>query len=86
MEIPGANILVMCSYVVFALVIRQILFSWMPSDIICVLGNLVTNPEISHFHRSRSLTLNSVVCYADCGGVITMYVCPRLGMAKLFKC
>jgi hypothetical protein len=69
----------------FTLVISKILLTRMPLDLICILDNFITHPEITHFHRSRALSFNSVVGNANGGGVIAMNVSFWLGMAEFFK-
>jgi hypothetical protein len=75
----------MCPWVVFTLVVGKILFSGVPFDIVDILCFFIANPKISHFHRSRSLSFDSVVCNSDGCGVIAMDQCFWLGMAQLFE-
>jgi hypothetical protein len=62
----------MCPRVVFTLVISKIFFTRVPFDIVRILGNLITHPKISHFHRARLLLFDSVVCNAYGGGIVAM--------------
>ena len=71
--------------VVFTLVIRKIFLSRMPSDIICILGNFITHPKVSHFHASRSLALNGIIGNADGGRVFAMNWVPGLRMAEFLE-
>ncbi len=75
----------MCPRVVFTLVISKILFTRVPFDIVCILGNLITHPKMSHFHQARSLLFDSVVRNAYGGGVVAMGGCFWLRMAQFFK-
>ncbi len=72
MQIPRADGLVMCPRLVFALIVRKIFLSGVPFDIVCILGNFIADPKISHFHRSRMLVFDGVVRNADGGGVVAM--------------
>jgi hypothetical protein len=67
--------------VVFALVLGKILLSRMPFDIICVFGNLVTNPKIMHLHAPGTLALYYVIHNANHGGVVSMDMSFGLKMA-----
>ena len=75
----------MGAYVVLALVVSKILLPGVPFNFVDILCFLVTNPKISHFHRSRSLSLDSVVCDANGGGIVAMHRCSRLGMPQFFE-
>ena len=75
----------MGAYVVLALVVCKILLPGVPFNFVDILCFFVTYPKISHFHRSRSLSFDSVVCDADGGGIVAMYRCSRLGMSQFFE-
>jgi len=70
----------MGAYVVLALVVCKIFLPTVPFNFVDILCFLVTYPKISHFHRSRSLLLDGVVCDADGCGVVAVYRCSWLGM------
>jgi hypothetical protein len=53
----------------------------MPFGIAGILGNFITDPKISHFHQTRLLPFDSVVCNADGGGVVAMDQCFGLWVA-----
>ena len=74
----------MCPRVVFTLVISKILFTRVPFDIVRILGNLITHPKISHFHRARLLSVDGVVCNAYGGGIVAMDLCFWLRVAQLW--
>jgi hypothetical protein len=75
----------MGAYVVLALVVSKILLPGVPFNFVDILCFFVTNPKISHFHRSRSLSFYSVVCDANGGGIVAMYRCSWLGMSQFFE-
>ncbi len=64
---------------VFTLVISKIFLARMPSDIICILRDLITNPEVPHLHLTGALMFNGVVCNANSGGVVAMDRCLGCG-------
>jgi hypothetical protein len=70
---------------VFTLVINKIFLARMPSDIICILHNLITNPEVPHLHRTGVLMFNGVVCTANSSGIVAMDRSFGLWMSQLFK-
>ena len=74
----------MGAYVVLALVVSKILLPGVPFNFVDILCFLVTYQKISHFHRSRSLPLDGVVCDADSCGIITVHRCSWLGMPQFF--
>jgi hypothetical protein len=51
--------LVMCPGVMLALVIGKIFLPRVTVNIICILGNFITHPELSHFHRLQALSYDS---------------------------
>ena len=63
---------------VFGVVVTQILESGMPFYIELFAGNLVCNPEISHFHQTGLLVFNCVIGNSSGGGVVTVDWCWRL--------
>ena len=69
---------------VLALVVGKVLLPRVPINFVDILCFLVTYPKISHFHQSRSLSLDGVVCDADGCGVVAVYQCSWLGMLQLF--
>jgi hypothetical protein len=75
------------SNVVFASVVSQVLLTWVPPDIVRILCNFITNPKISHFHRTRFLAFDSVICNTNANGshVIAMNLYFGLRMPQLFK-
>jgi hypothetical protein len=85
LQIPRANSLMMRSYVVFALVVSQVLLPWMPPDIVHILCNFITDPKVTHLHQMQSLLFYGIICDANSSGVIAMDLCFGLGMAQFFK-
>ncbi len=75
----------MGAYVVLALVVGKILLPGVPFNFVDILCFLVTDPKISHFHRSQSLPFDGVVCNADGGGIDAVYWCLWLGMSQFLK-
>ena len=41
---------------------------------------LIEKPEVSHLHRAGSLSLDSVVYYSYCGGIVYVDCSLRLGV------
>jgi hypothetical protein len=76
----------MCACVVLALVVCEILLSRVPADVIHFLGYFVSNPEKSHFHRSRTLAFHSVIRDPDSRRIIAVDGSLWLGMSHVFKC
>jgi hypothetical protein len=74
-----------CPIMVFTLVISKIFLARMPSDIICILRDLITNPEVPHLHQTGWLMFNGVVCNANSGGVVAMDRSFGLWMSQLFE-
>ncbi len=77
MQIPRSYGLVMCAGMVLALIICKIFLSGVPFNIVGILRNFITHPKISHFHRSRPLAFDSVVCDAP-GYKVHAYVTEEL--------
>jgi hypothetical protein len=50
-----------------------------------LVADLVDNPKVAHLHGVGPLALDSVVRYANSGGVVTMDRGGRLGMPHFFK-
>jgi hypothetical protein len=69
----------------FTLIISKIFLDGVPLDINYILCNFITNPKVSHFHRTQLLPFGGVVCNTDSGGVVAMDVCFGLWVAQLFK-
>jgi hypothetical protein len=72
-------------YMVLALVINQVLLSRVPVKCIHFLCNFVPNPEKLHLHRSRTLSLDGIVCHLHLRGILTIYGGFRLQMAHIGK-
>jgi len=68
---------------VLALVISKIFLSGVPLQIVHFLCNFVPNPEKSHFHGTRTLPLDSIVCDTHRRGVVAMHRCLWLRMAHV---
>ncbi len=71
-------------YVVFALVVSQVLLTWVPPAIVRILCNFVTNPKISHLLQTRSLTFDRIVCNSNGRCVIAMDLQFWLRKAQFF--
>ncbi len=76
----------MCSGVMLALVISKIHLSRMPPYIICILRDLVEDPEISHFHGMQSLVFHCIISNADSCSIVAMHMSFGLWMPKFFQC
>ena len=81
-----ANSLMMGAYVVLALVVCKILLPGVPFNFVDILCFFVTNPKRSHFHRSRSLSFDSVIRDTNSGCIIAMYRRFWLGMSEVSQC
>ncbi len=57
---------------VLALVISKIFLSWVPSDAMLILCNLVTNPKIMHLHRTGALAFDRIIRNSNGGGIVAM--------------
>ena len=66
-------------------VVTHVFQSGVPMDTELFGGNLVCNPEVSHFHGSGALAFNSVVGNAGGGGVVAVYGSGWLGVAKFME-
>jgi hypothetical protein len=75
----------MCTHVVFTLIVGQVFLTGVPFFCEFFLCYFVSYPKIPHFHLARSLAFDSVVRDAYGGGVIAVYWCTWLGMAKFFE-
>jgi hypothetical protein len=75
----------MCPYMVFTLVISKIFLAWMPLDIVCILGHLITHPKILHLHQAQSLTFDGVVGNAYSSGIVAMDGSFRLWVTQFFE-
>jgi hypothetical protein len=80
------NGLVMRPGVMLALIISQIFLPRVPFNIICILCNFITHPEISHFHRLQVPSLNSVVHDTDSGCIVAIDLYFWLGVSQFFQC
>jgi len=70
--------LVAFSGMVFGWVVSEIFLSWVMLEIEILLGVLVQQPEVPHFHRARTLSFYGVVDNADGCSIIHMYWGGRL--------
>ncbi len=61
------------SRVMLILVIGKIFLPRVLFNIICILGNFITYPEIPLFHGSQVLSLDRIVCNTDCGCIVTLF-------------
>ncbi len=75
----------MCSRVMLALAISKIFLARVPFNIIYILGNFVAHPEIMHFHGLQTLTFHRIICNADSGCVVAVYLHFGLQVAKFLK-
>ena len=83
MQVPWANCLIVSSCVVFALVVSQVLLTWVPLDIVHILCNFVKNPKLSH--QMPSLTFARIVCNYNGRCVIAMDLRFWLRMSQFFQ-
>ena len=70
---------------VLALVVSEILLSWVPADVIHFLCYFVPDPEKSHFHRSRTLAFDSVIGNSHSHRFIAVDGSFWLGMAHVLE-
>ncbi len=70
---------------VFAVVITHVFLARVPVNGELLAGDLVCDPEISHFHGARALALYGVVGNAGSRGVVTMDGGRWLWVAKFFE-
>ncbi len=63
-----------CPGVMLTLIICEIFLAWVPLDIVCILCNFITNPKILHFHRTRALLFEGVVCNTHSSGVVAQWM------------
>jgi hypothetical protein len=85
MQVPWANILMMCSGVMLALIISKILLARVPFDVICILGNLVADIEISHLHQTQLFAFDRIINYANGSSVVAMHLRFGLQVAKFLQ-
>ncbi len=65
MEEKGANLVMICTIMCFARVVREDFFARVVLERNKFLCLAVEQPEITHFHASRFLLFHGVVYYAD---------------------
>ena len=65
-EVPRSYLLVMTTVKMFGEVVSKIFLTKMPLKVKISLLDLICGPEKSHFHGSRVLLLDGVICYAYC--------------------
>ena len=58
------------SYVGLGGVVCQIFLTRLVVNFEVFVCLLIKNPEVSHFHRARLLSLDGVVYYYYCGGIV----------------
>ncbi len=75
----------MCPGVMFALIVCKIFHTGVPFRRIHILCIFFACPKISHFHRSRSLSLNGVIHDSDGSCIVAMYWYFWLRMAKILE-
>ena len=71
-EVVGADSLVVGGGVMLGVIVTHVLEAGMPMDTELLAGNLISNPEVAHFHGARSLAFDGVVGNAGGGGVVTV--------------
>jgi hypothetical protein len=54
-------------------------------NIICVLGNFVAHPEITHVHGPQTLVFHRVIRNANSGRIVAVYLRFGLRVAKFLK-
>jgi hypothetical protein len=77
----------MCPFLMLALITSKILLPQVQFKVISILilCNIITHPEMTHFHRSQTLAFDGVVCNTNGRGVVTMDLCFGLWMAQIFE-
>ena len=82
MDIIWADMLMDVSSVMFGQVITQVFLSGLIMKFKVFLSFAVKEPEVSHFHGTRSLSFDGFVDNSDSSGVVDMNGCWWLGMTK----
>ncbi len=70
---------------VFCEIICEIFFTWIPMYIEKFALNLIGYPEETHFHCTRTLFFDRIICNAGSCGIVTMDWCGRLRMPEFFE-
>ena len=73
MEVIWSHMRVNCSWMCFGWVVPHIFCSWLVVHLEIPVVLLIEKTEVSHFHRSWPLTLDSVVYYSYCCSVVGVY-------------
>ena len=66
-EVVGADTLVVGGGVMLGVIVTHVLEAGMPMDTELLAGNLISNPEVAHFHGARALAFDGVVGNAGGG-------------------
>lgn len=84
-QINRSHVDVVRRFMEFGVVVAQVFGSGVPLDIELLAGDLVCDPEVSHFHRTGTLALNGVVGNAGGGGVVAVEGCGWLWVAEFLE-
>ncbi len=68
---------------VLALVVGQVLLTWVPAQGVHIVSYLIPHPKILHFHGTQLLPLDGVIANADCHCIIAMYWHLWLGVSHI---
>ncbi len=85
MVIVWSDLGMMFSQVMLSEVVHKISFSPLPMSSEMILHNLIYNPKVLHFHGSRVLFLDSVICESSGSGIIARNWWGWLGVAHFVK-
>jgi hypothetical protein len=66
-------------------IVAKVFDTRMPEDANVLVGYLVHDPKITHFHGSGALAFYGVIGDANCGGVVAVDRGRRLGMAHFLE-
>ena len=83
--VQGPNIVVVLGRMMFGDIVTKVFGLGMPLDIYVLILCLFSNPEVSHFHGTGSLSFDCIVGDADSCGIITMYRCGGHGCPILVR-
>ncbi len=85
MVIVWSDLGMMFSQVMLSEVVHKILLSPLPMSSEMLLHNLIYNPKVLHFHGSRVLFLDSVICEISGSGIIARNWWGWLGVAHFLE-
>ena len=72
-------------WVMFGVIVTHVFKAGMSMDGKLFACNLISNPEVTHLHGSRSLAFDGIVGNASCGGVVAVNGSGWLGVAEFLQ-